>query len=128
MSTHGKGDAQPSNGRFEFEVLKRVSQGQTSDIELRRALTRTIAPKHLPQVLARMQVDGLVVRGATAHGAKWSITIKGLERLPKAEPTWAASWRPLQIAQKPPRRPGSDDFRSVPSVMADRKRGWRHPC
>lgn len=128
MSTHGKGDASPNGGRFEFEVLKRVSQGPTSDVELRRALTRTIAPKHLPQVLARMQVDGLVVRGAAAHGAKWSITAKGIERLPKAEPTWAASWRPLVIAQKPPRRPGSEDFRGVPSVMADKPHGWRHPC
>jgi len=128
MSTHAKGDAQPNNGRFEFEVLKRVGQGPTSDVELRRTLTRTIAPKHLPQVLARMQVDGLIVRGAAAHGGKWSITVKGIERLPKAEPTWAASWRPLAIATKPPRRAGSEDFRGVPSVMAGRAHDWRHPC
>ena len=110
-------------------VLMAIGAGGTLTLaEICEALTGQVARKAVSDVTGDLERRGFLGQTRKGGVSAWSLTVFGAATLPKPVLGLPGDWRPLQIAQKPPRRPGSDDFRGVPSVMADRKRGWRHPC
>lgn len=83
--------------------------------ELIAAVSQIQSAPEAFKVLGQMCIAGWLIK---VKGNRYQITARGLDCLPKAQPT-AWVMRPYKAPPQPPRRPGSMDFLRAPSIYPE---------
>lgn len=95
--------------------------GVMTAAEVCAGLSGQVARQNVAGALGDLERRGFVSQLRKGGAPAWALTAFGVSALPKPVMDRPDHFRPLQRAAMPPRRPGSEDFRSVPSLFADRR-------
>lgn len=103
-----------SGGRLQWSICAAIAAGRDTLPEIVRALSGRLGASMVPKAVTNLAQGGYL----QLDDATYRLTDKGLDLLgPRASTAEHAVYRPPKA---PPRRPGSEDFRSVPSLFAGR--------
>lgn len=110
-------------GTAQLAVLRAIADGQATEMDMRLVLKPYASGATAQAVLHGLRACGLI--GWHRRGDRYYLTGKGRAQLPVV--VRQVPMAPYRVPQQPPRRPGSMEFATLPSIAAGKAREWRHP-
>lgn len=99
-------------GRLHWSICAAIDAGRNTLPEITRALSGRLGAAVVPQTLANLCRNDILQH----RDGIYRLTYKGREMLgPRQAMTEVV---PYRTPKAPPRRPGADDFRRIPSLFA----------